>query len=155
MNTKSVRSVFPGTSHEDTHFGFLLDESRFLSSRYAWVFAWLPTPHFSMEAWSSKPPRTFPRWSGLPQEIKDAILNFAFSVPQGEGLPQITLTKHYYDPMEPDALRRTNCTGNFAADAVLIGSSEELVQLFVSKEFLRIALPHLARHRAMTVQGCS
>lgn len=106
MSIKRVRSIWPGTTHEDTHFGFLLSESRSLLPRYARLLAWLPTPHFSFKPSSSEPPRSFPRWSELPREMKDAILEFAFSVPQGEEPRQIALIKHYYDPMESDALWR-------------------------------------------------
>jgi len=156
MSTKGVRSLWPGTTHEDTHFGFLLKDNEFLASRYAWILAWLPTPRLFMEPSSSDPPRNFPQWSELPPELKDAILGFAFPVPPGEELRQITLVKHFYDPTKPDTLwRHPPSSNSFAAGAVLLESSVELVQSFVSKGFLRAALPHLARQTAIAVDGCS
>lgn len=37
---------------------------------------------------------------------------------------------------------------------MLLGFSEQIVQLFVSREFLLDALPHLARHTVLAIKGC-
>jgi len=155
MTVQRVVSVVPGTRHEDTHFGFLMNKSMFYSARYAGQTSLIPRSSFSAPS-SSERTASFLRWPKLPPEIQDAILDSAFSVPSDKELRRISLYKYYYNPMKPDILcQEAPLLNNLAAGAVLLGLSVELVQLFVSKEFLRAALPCLARHTAITINGCS
>lgn len=139
---------------ENTHFGFVALQRSYwhaasicLLSTYPWL---APSIDEAPES-----PTNHSGWRRLPQELRELIMEHAFSISNKEARRYITLSQLKH-PVKTSLLGNAHSPGGYLpAGAVVLKFPFELIQLFVSKQFLRDALPHFAKSTTLLLNSCS